>query len=72
MEGSKEVSGRMRGILLDWLIEVHYKFKLLPETLYLCVNLIDRYLQKEKEIQKRKLQLMGGTCTYYKSLSYVL
>eukprot|EP00392_Amoebophrya_sp_AT5.2_P003105 g3110.t1 len=62
MEGSKEVSGRMRGILLDWLIEVHYKFKLLPETLYLCVNLIDRYLQKEKEIQKRKLQLMGGTC----------
>ncbi|CAD7946604.1 unnamed protein product [Amoebophrya sp. A25] len=62
LDGAAEVSGRMRGILLDWLIEVHYKFKLLPETLYLCVNLIDRFLQKDKCIPKRRLQLMGGTC----------
>ncbi|CAD7950337.1 unnamed protein product [Amoebophrya sp. A120] len=62
LEGAAEVSTRMRGILLDWLIEVHYKFKLLPETLYLCVNLIDRYLQRDRAIPKRRLQLMGGTC----------
>jgi hypothetical protein len=37
----------MRGILIDWLVEVHYKFKMLPETLYLTVNLIDRYLEKQ-------------------------
>jgi len=37
----------MRAILVDWLIEVHYKFKLLPETLFLTVNLIDRFLEKE-------------------------
>lgn len=36
----------MRAILVDWLIDVHIKFKLLPETLHLAINLIDRYLEK--------------------------
>jgi hypothetical protein len=36
----------MRAVLLDWLVDVHLKFKLLPETLFLTVNLIDRYLEK--------------------------
>jgi cyclin B len=38
-----EINLRMRLILIDWLIEVHLKFKLLPETLYLTINLLDRY-----------------------------
>lgn len=50
----------MRGILIDWLIEVHLKFKLVPETLYLTVNLIDRYLEIE-EVKREKLQLVGVT-----------
>jgi cyclin B len=41
-----DINEKMRAILVDWLIEVHYKFKLLPETLFLTVNLIDRYLEK--------------------------
>jgi len=41
----------MRSILIDWLVEVHLKFKLLPETLYLTVNIIDRYLSKETVIR---------------------
>lgn len=57
-----EVNPRMRSILLDWLIEVHYKFKLIPETLFLCLNLIDRYLQLDHRVPKKKLQLLGGTC----------
>ncbi len=36
----------MRAILVDWLIDVHLKFKLIPETLFMTVNLIDRYLNK--------------------------
>ena len=52
----------MRGILLDWLVEVHYKFKLVPETLYLCINLIDRTLDRDRNISRKKLQLVGGTC----------
>ena len=38
----------MRAILIDWLIEVHYKFKLNPETLFITVNIIDRYLSIEQ------------------------
>ena len=34
----------MRAILIDWLVDVHLKFKLKDETLYLTVALIDRYL----------------------------
>jgi cyclin B len=50
----------MRAILIDWLIEVHLKFKLLPETLFLTINLIDRYLEKNI-IPRTKLQLVGVT-----------
>jgi hypothetical protein len=50
----------MRAILIDWLIEVHLKFKLLPETLFLTINLIDRYLEKQV-IPRTKLQLVGVT-----------
>ena len=34
----------MHSILMNWLIEVHYKFKLKPETLFLAIHIIDRYL----------------------------
>ena len=34
------------------------KFKLQPETLYLCINLLDRYLSR-KEIERKYLQLVG-------------
>jgi len=51
----------MRAILIDWLVEVHLKFKLLPETLYLTVNLIDRFLARV-QIVRSKLQLVGVTC----------
>ena len=50
----------MRAILVDWLVEVHLKFKLVPETLYLTVNLIDWFLEKE-QVERSKLQLIGVT-----------
>lgn len=50
----------MRAILVDWIAEIHQKFKLLPETLYLTVNLVDRFLEKVP-ISKQKLQLVGIT-----------
>jgi hypothetical protein len=42
-----DINEKMRAILIDWLIEVHLKFKLLPETLYLSINMIDRYLERQ-------------------------
>jgi cyclin B len=41
-----DINAKMRSILIDWLIDVHLKFKLKDETLYVCINLIDRYLAK--------------------------
>jgi len=60
MENQSHINERMRSILVDWLVEVHLKFKLVPETLYLTINLIDRYLQK-REVSRPKLQLVGVT-----------
>ena len=41
----RDINGRMRAILVDWLVQVHSKFRLLQETLYMCVAIMDRYLQ---------------------------
>ena len=41
----KIVTPNMRAVLIDWLIQVHMKFHLLQETMYLCVQIIDAYLQ---------------------------
>ena len=60
MSAQSDINASMREILVDWLIEVHLKFKLLPETLYLTVNLIDRYLEKQN-VLRNKLQLVGVT-----------
>jgi cyclin B len=48
MSHQEDINEKMRAILIDWIIEVHLKFKLLPETLFITVNLIDRYLSIEK------------------------
>ncbi|KAK4490469.1 hypothetical protein RD792_001146 [Penstemon davidsonii] len=53
-----DINERMRAILIDWLIEVHHKFDLRDETLFLTVNLIDRFLAKQSVVRK-KLQLVG-------------
>ncbi|TYI98316.1 hypothetical protein E1A91_D01G205600v1 [Gossypium mustelinum] len=54
------INEKMRAILIDWLIEVHYKFDLMEETLFLTINLIDRFLERCTVIRK-KLQLVGMT-----------
>ncbi|XP_056428428.1 G2/mitotic-specific cyclin-B2-like [Hyla sarda] len=56
----KEVNGRMRAILVDWLVQVHSRFQLLQETLYLGVAIMDRFLQVQP-ISRGKLQLAGVT-----------
>ena len=48
MSNQSDINFRMRAILIDLLIEVHLKYKLLPQTMYIAVNLIDRFLEKMK------------------------
>lgn len=63
MEQQFDINERMRAILVDWLIEVHYKFELMEETLYLTINLIDRFLAIQPVVRK-KLQLVGVTAMF--------
>mmetsp|Transcript_21044 Transcript_21044/g.58519 ORF Transcript_21044/g.58519 Transcript_21044/m.58519 type:complete len:548 (-) Transcript_21044:545-2188(-) len=55
-----KINSKMRALLIDWLVAVHKKFRLQPETLYLCVNIIDRYLSRVR-IRREHLQLLGIT-----------
>ncbi|KAI0071531.1 hypothetical protein K474DRAFT_1679342 [Panus rudis PR-1116 ss-1] len=63
MEMQKDLAWKMRGILTDWLIQVHSRFRLLPETFFLCVNIIDRFLS-QRVVSLAKLQLVGITCMF--------
>ena len=60
MSNQTDINHRMRAILIDWLIDVHLKYKLVP---YIAVNLIDRYLEKN-ETNRAKLQLVGVTAMF--------
>uniref|UniRef100_A0ACD5TKD7 Uncharacterized protein n=1 Tax=Avena sativa TaxID=4498 RepID=A0ACD5TKD7_AVESA len=57
----KDIDTSMRAVLIDWLVEVTEEYRLVPETLYLTVNYIDRYLSR-KHISRHKLQLLGVSC----------
>lgn len=58
MRNQHDINEKMREILIDWLIDVHIKFKLLHETLFLTVNIIDRYLSIV-DVNRKNLQLVG-------------
>lgn len=57
----KDVNAVMRGILVDWLVEVAEEYKLSADTLYLSVGYIDRVLSVQP-VARTKLQLLGVTC----------
>lgn len=63
-----EVTEKMRGILLDWLFDLHYKFKMFPETLYSVVMIVDRFLSV-RDVPKDRLQLVG-TAAFFIGAKY--
>ncbi|RMD44978.1 hypothetical protein DV735_g58, partial [Chaetothyriales sp. CBS 134920] len=63
MDSQHEIQWSMRSVLMDWLVQVHHRFGLLPETLFLCVNYIDRFLSC-KVVSLGKLQLVGATAIF--------
>ena len=60
MHTQSDVNPNMRRILIDWLNEVHLRFKLKVEVLYLACHILDRYCMLE-QVHKNKLQLVGVT-----------
>jgi cyclin B len=61
MKNQTDINEKMRAMLIDWIIDVHFKFKLKADTLFLTVWLIDKYLSLKK-VKRNKLQLIGVTC----------
>ncbi|KAJ0025263.1 hypothetical protein Pint_08124 [Pistacia integerrima] len=57
----KDINCSMRAILIDWLVEVAEEYRLVPDTLYLTVNYIDRYLSGNA-MNRQRLQLLGVAC----------
>ena len=66
MDMQTEIQWSMRSVLMEWLIQVHARFNLLPETLFLTVNYIDRFLSA-KIVSVAKLQLVGATAIFIAS-----
>ncbi|OQR86098.1 cyclin-like protein [Achlya hypogyna] len=60
-EGSRELTARMRMILMDWLVEVGEEYKISPKALHLAISLVDRCLAA-MTIPRGELQLMGCAC----------
>lgn len=63
MEQQTEIQWSMRAVLMDWVVQVHQRFNLLPETLFLTANYIDRFLSC-KIVSLGKLQLVGATAIF--------
>jgi len=63
MARQPELNAKMRSILVQWLTEVCNHFKLRAETLYLTVDLVDRFLDKQ-QTDRRRLQLVGITALW--------
>lgn len=66
MDHQEHIEWADRDILNDWLVQVHQRFQLLPETFYLAINIIDRFLSN-KIVQLDKLQLVGITALFIAS-----
>lgn len=58
MEKQKDVTEKHRAILVDWLVDVGVRFKLLTETMFLTVHILDRFLSV-RVVSRQKLQLVG-------------
>lgn len=44
----------MRAYLVDWLVELHHKFKMWTETLFVAIGIIDKYLSKVDDLTKEE------------------
>ncbi|KAF7319952.1 Cyclin N-terminal domain-containing protein [Mycena kentingensis (nom. inval.)] len=58
MDQQPEIRWHMRPCLVDFLVEVHFTFRLRPETLYLTLNIVDRYVSR-RIVYIKHYQLVG-------------
>lgn len=66
MDAQNEITWSMRQTLVDWLLQVHLRYHMLPETLWIAVNIVDRFLS-HRTVSLVKLQLVGVTAMFIAS-----
>ena len=66
MDAQNEITWGMRQTLVDWLLQVHLRYHMLPETLWIAVNIVDRFLS-HRTVSLVKLQLVGVTAMFIAS-----
>ena len=68
MDNQPQITERMASIFIDWIIEVHFQFKLKTESLFLTINMIDRYLERvvvtKENFQLVRVSAMLIACKY--------
>jgi G2/mitotic-specific cyclin-B, other len=67
MARQSDLNSKMRAILIDWLVDVHLKYNLNPQTLHIAIHLIDRHLEKNLTVIRGRLQLVGVTALFIAS-----
>lgn len=67
LDSHKQINHKMRTILIDWINEVQYQYKLEIDTYHMTVSIIDRYLQLVVDTPKKELQLVGVTAMFIAS-----
>ncbi|KAB5513432.1 cyclin-like protein [Coniochaeta sp. 2T2.1] len=63
MNNQPEITWPKRAILMEWVIKVHVQLRLLPETLFLTINYIDRFLSVEV-VPLGRLQLLAAAAIF--------
>lgn len=63
MDLQTEIEWPMRATLIDWLLQVHMRYHMLPETLWITINIVDRFLSS-RIVSLVKLQLVGITAMF--------
>ncbi|KIY72365.1 hypothetical protein CYLTODRAFT_344192 [Cylindrobasidium torrendii FP15055 ss-10] len=58
MEAQNEINWEMRQTLVDWLLQAHLRYHMIPETIWIAVNIVDRFLSK-RVVSLSKVQLVG-------------
>jgi hypothetical protein len=66
MDDQNEITWNMRQTLVDWLLQVHLRYHMLPETLWIAINIVDRFLSN-RTVSLVKLQLVGVTAMFIAS-----
>lgn len=53
-----------RHTLINWMLTIHRKFRLVAETLFLATNIVDRYLSTTKHVKLEDVQLIASTALF--------